>query len=82
MQAQDFTLHSKAIISVAGVKEFCLENTPLFKTPRGGNARIYAPDGRLLTTDLSSTEEGMVLADLDLDQVVRERPLLGNAGQS
>ncbi|KAL3442230.1 carbon-nitrogen hydrolase [Aspergillus insuetus] len=80
MQAQVFTLHSTGIISEAAIKEFGLENTPLFNTPGGGNARIYAPDGRLLTTDLPPTEEGMVFADLDLDWVVRERALLDNAG--
>jgi predicted amidohydrolase len=80
MQAQVFTLHSTAIISEAAIKNFGLEKTPLFNTPGGGNARIYAPDGRLLTTDLPPTEEGMVFAELDLDWVVRERALLDNAG--
>ncbi|KAL2824963.1 hypothetical protein BJY01DRAFT_256380 [Aspergillus pseudoustus] len=80
MQAQVFTLHSTAIISEASIKKFGLESTPLFNTPGGGNARIYAPDGRLLTTDLPATEEGIVLADLDLDWVMRERAFLDNAG--
>ncbi|KAL3466858.1 carbon-nitrogen hydrolase [Aspergillus heterothallicus] len=80
MQAQVFTLHSTAVISESSIEEFGLGNTPLFNTPGGGNARIFAPDGRLLTTDLPPTEEGMVLAELDLDWVTRERAFLDNAG--
>ncbi|KAL2819974.1 carbon-nitrogen hydrolase [Aspergillus granulosus] len=80
MQAQVFTLHSTAVISQSNIEKFGLEKTPLFNTPGGGNARIYAPDGRLLTTDLPPAEEGMVFADLDLDWVIRERAFLDNAG--
>ena len=55
-------------------------SAPVFNTPGGGNARIFAPDGRQLTTDLPPTEEGMVAADLDMDLVLKEKAILDSAG--
>ncbi|KAI7767216.1 hypothetical protein LZL87_009618 [Fusarium oxysporum] len=56
-------------IDMMGTKQ-----APVFNVPGGGNARIFAPDGRQLTSELPATEEGMVVADLDLDQTLSLQP--------
>ena len=78
-QAQAFVLHSTGMItdpSTAADNGTDLPFAPVFNAPGGGNARIYAPDGRLLTEDLPATEEGMVVADLDIEWCARERKVL------
>jgi len=35
----------------------------------GGFAKVYAPDGQSIGTPLAETEEGLVLADIDLDLI-------------
>jgi aliphatic nitrilase len=35
----------------------------------GGYARIYAPDGSPLGTPLAEDQEGLVIADIDLDMI-------------
>jgi hypothetical protein len=55
---------------------------PVFNTPGGGNAKIFGPDGRQLTTDLAPTEEGMVFADLDFDLIVKEKSFLDSCGHA
>lgn len=80
IQAQCFTLHSTTVISEHSVAAMGTGQAPVFNTPGGGNARIFAPDGRQLTTDLASTEEGMVVADLDMDLVIKEKAILDCTG--
>lgn len=82
MQAQCFTLHSTAVISQPSIEKLGVEQTPLFNRPGGGNARIYGPDGRLLTKDLPPSEEGMVYADLDMSLITKEKGFLDNCGHA
>ncbi|KAL6699303.1 hypothetical protein J3F84DRAFT_365470 [Trichoderma pleuroticola] len=82
MQAQCFTLHSTAVISQPSIERLGVEQTPLFNQPGGGNARIYGPDGRLLTFDLPPSEEGMVYADLDMSLITKEKGFLDNCGHA
>ncbi|PKK42388.1 hypothetical protein CI102_13501 [Trichoderma harzianum] len=82
MQAQCFTLHSTAVISQRSIEKLGVEQTPLFNQPGGGNARIYGPDGRLLTKDLPPSEEGMVYADLDMSLITKEKGFLDNCGHA
>lgn len=39
--------------------------------PGGGSSAIFGPDGRRLTEPLGPTEEGIIYADLDLDELTR-----------
>lgn len=80
IQAQCFTLHSTTVISAGSITAMGTGQAPVFNAPGGGNARIFAPDGRQVTTDLPKTEEGMVLADLDMDLVLQEKAILDSAG--
>ncbi|KAK1244078.1 hypothetical protein MKX08_002216 [Trichoderma sp. CBMAI-0020] len=82
MQAQCFTLHSTSVISQSSIDKLGVDGTPLFNRPGGGNARIYGPDGRLLTTDLPPSEEGIVYADLDMSLIAKEKGFLDNCGHA
>lgn len=82
MQAQCFTLHSTSVISQPSIDKLGVDGTPLFNRPGGGNARIYGPDGRLLTTDLPPFEEGIVYADLDMSLIAKEKGFLDNCGHA
>ena len=46
----------------------------------GGYARIYAPDGQSIGTPLAETEEGLVLADIDLDLIPLAKAVADPAG--
>lgn len=36
----------------------------------GGSSAVFGPDGRRLTEPIESTSEGIVYADLDMNQIV------------
>lgn len=42
----------------------------LMNAPGGGTSAVFGPDGRRLTEPLDSTSEGIVYADLDMNQIV------------
>ena len=46
----------------------------------GGYARIYAPDGQSIGTSLADTEEGLVLADIDLGLIPLAKAVADPAG--
>ncbi|KAM5516764.1 aliphatic nitrilase [Fusarium oxysporum f. sp. phaseoli] len=82
IQAQCYTLHSTTVISEPSIDMMGTKQAAVFNVPGGGNARIFAPDGRQLTSELPATEEGMVLADLDLDQVTMHKAILDTCGHN
>ena len=82
MQTQCFVLHSTAIVSEASIKKFGLEQTGVFSFPGGGNAKIFAPDGRQLTEDLSPMEEGMVYEELNFDEIAKNKGFLDTVGHN
>jgi nitrilase len=50
-----------------------LSTSPLFGSPGGGCSAIYGPDGRQLSKDMPPTEEGLIITELDMDEIVRIR---------
>lgn len=46
----------------------------------GGYARIYAPDGQSIGSDLPETEEGLVTADINLDMIALAKAAADPAG--
>lgn len=48
----------------------------LYHIPGGGCACIIAPDGRIITSDLGEQEEGLVVADLDMDEIPKTKAML------
>ncbi|CEI60150.1 Arylacetonitrilase [Fusarium venenatum] len=82
IQAQCYTLHSTTVITEPSIEQMRTKQATVFNVPGGGNAKIFAPDGRQLTQDLPATEEGMVMADIDLDQVTMNKALLDTCGHN
>ncbi|KAL4877960.1 major facilitator superfamily domain-containing protein [Aspergillus karnatakaensis] len=52
----------------------------VMNTPGGGFSAVYGPDGRLLSTFIPSTEEGIVYADLDMDEIYKSRAFVDLCG--
>ncbi len=46
----------------------------------GGYTRIYAPDGQSIGTDIPDTEEGLVMADIDLGMIAYAKAAADPAG--
>ena len=80
MQAQCFTLHATSMISQAGIDKMGVQQTGVFSFPSGGDAAIFGPDDRRLTTNLAPTEEELVYADLYFDLVIKEKVYLDGVG--
>jgi len=67
VEGQCFVLAPCATVSPAMVELLCVDDTKKqLLLAGGGFARIYAPDGRLISTPLPEGEEGLVYADIDL----------------
>ena len=81
MQATCFVLHFTSIVTEKGIKKVG-NRTSMVSTSEDGNAKILGPHGRQLTEDPPITEEGMVIADLNLDQIVQDDGTIDTCGHS
>lgn len=52
----------------------------LMNTPGGGSSAIFGPDGRKLSVDILETEEGIIYADLNLDDILKYKAFLDITG--
>lgn len=70
LEGSTFVVASTQTISQEGIALFATtdEQRALLQ-PGGGAARIYGPDGSLLSDNLADDVEGVVYADLDLDLI-------------
>jgi nitrilase len=48
--------------------------------PGGGSSAVFGPDGRKLSQDLPEGEEGIIYADLDLDDVLKAKSFIDTCG--
>ncbi|KAL4915259.1 carbon-nitrogen hydrolase [Aspergillus aurantiobrunneus] len=80
IESQSFVLHSTTLLTQKGLDRMAIPNGGQMDTPGGGNAAVFAPDGRQLTTDLPGDEEGIVYADLDFDEICRARAFVDVCG--
>jgi nitrilase len=59
-------------------------NGALFDTPGGGSSAVFGPDGRIIASaesaGLSDTEEGIVFADLNMDDHLKARGFVDACG--
>ncbi|KAK1243365.1 hypothetical protein MKX07_003993, partial [Trichoderma sp. CBMAI-0711] len=65
-----FVLHCTAVISENGVKIWRSAGGALMSSPGGGHSTVFGPDGRSMTAPISETEEGIVYARLDMDELM------------
>lgn len=52
----------------------------IMNSPGGGFSAVFGPDGRRLSEPIPSTEEGIVYADIDLDDILKPRAFLDICG--
>ncbi|CAI7567154.1 unnamed protein product [Penicillium palitans] len=69
-ESQSFVLHCTAVMSEKGVNAMNTSGGVLMSSPGGGSSAVFGPDGRRLTEPLDSTTEGIIYADLDMNQIV------------
>lgn len=48
--------------------------------PGGGSSAVFGPDGRQITADLPETEEGILYADLDLENILKAKAFVDVCG--
>ncbi|TID17861.1 putative nitrilase [Venturia nashicola] len=60
--------------------EMNMAGFPLFKTPSGGFAQIFGPDGRPLAKALDAGDEGIVTAVIDLKDIDFAKAVIDTVG--
>ena len=80
IESQSFVLHTTAVFSQKGVDAMSTGAGVLFNSPGGGSSAIFGPDGRLLSEDLPQTEEGIIYADLEMDDILKAKGFLDTCG--
>lgn len=80
IETQSFVLHSSAIFSRDAVEMMRLQGNAFFDDVGGGCAAVFGPDGKKLSKDLDSKEEGLVVADLDLAAIIPVKGFLDVVG--
>ncbi|KAK7914533.1 hypothetical protein PG985_012236 [Apiospora marii] len=80
IESQTFVLHTSTVLSNKGIERMKTSTGLLMATPGGGCSAVFGPDGRKLSEDIPATEEGIVYADLDLDQIIGSKSFLDLCG--
>ncbi|KUL90822.1 hypothetical protein ZTR_00638 [Talaromyces verruculosus] len=80
MESQSFVLHTTAVLSQSGIDKMQTSTGLIGNSPGGGFSAVFGPDGRRLSEPISSTEEGIVYADIDLDHILMSRAFLDVCG--
>lgn len=71
IESTAFVLHSTALITEEGVKAQGTAAGALMSSAGGGSSAIFGPDGRRMTKPLDDKTEGILYAELDLDEITR-----------
>lgn len=56
------------------------EDGDQYYAPGGGSSCVIRPDGKIITKRLGDNEEGLVVADLDLDEILQSKAYLDTQG--
>lgn len=81
IEGQTFVLVSTQIVTEANHAKIGNEGKGLFKGDGGGFAMIFAPDGRPLAESLPAGTEGILIADIDLDNIDLAKNVCDPVGQ-
>lgn len=71
IESTAFVLHSTAVITDEGVRIQGTSGGALMSSAGGGSSAIFGPDGRKMTEPLDDKAEGILYADLDMDEITR-----------
>ncbi|KAL4961176.1 carbon-nitrogen hydrolase [Aspergillus stella-maris] len=80
IESGSFVLHTTAVISEAGIEKMCTANGAIMNVPGGGSSAVFGPDGRMLAGGIPATEEGIVYADLDMDEILKAKAFVDVVG--
>lgn len=81
IEAGAFVLHTTAVITDQGLEKMIIPKGPgVFGLPGGGSSAIFGPDGRQLSKDIPETEEGILYAELDFDDILRSKSFVDICG--
>lgn len=76
-----FVLHCNSLFREKAIEMYGLKGHPLFGICGGGGSVAIAPDGRRLTVPLGKRDtEGIVYADLDLNQIIMNKSFIDVVG--
>lgn len=73
VESTAFVLHATSVFTEKGINAMKTESGALFNAAGGGCSAVYGPDGRGLTKEIPSTQEGLVIAELDRDSILQAR---------
>jgi predicted amidohydrolase len=74
-------LHTTAVLSQKGIDLMRTTTGTIMNSPGGGSSAIFGPDGRQLSIDLGGEEEeGILYADIDLDEILKVKGFLDSCG--
>lgn len=68
------------LISEKGIERLDTSEGHLFEKPGGGSSAIYGPDGVQLTKDMDECTEGVLYANIDLDDILKVKSFLDGCG--
>ena len=80
IESGTFVLHSTAVLTQKGIDRMETGSGNMFETPGGGASAIIAPDGKKIAGDLGAVEEGLVLADLDMNMILGAKSFVDVCG--
>jgi predicted amidohydrolase len=79
IESQTFVLHTTSVLSNAGTERMGTSGG-FMGFPGGGSSAVFGPDGRKLSEDIPETEEGIIYADLDFDEILRAKGFIDICG--
>ncbi|KAF2136906.1 uncharacterized protein K452DRAFT_279341 [Aplosporella prunicola CBS 121167] len=71
-----FVIVASSIFAQKGIDSWKLGEGDFYRSGGGGYSCVIGPDGRKLTEDLGEKEEGLVVADLDMDEIPKFKAVL------
>lgn len=80
METQSFVLHSTGVFTQRAIEMMSVQGSPFFDQAGGGGAAVFGPGGRKISQDLDTTEEGLVVADIDLGDIIPVKGFLDVVG--
>jgi nitrilase len=80
MESGTFVLHCTQVITEKGIKAMNTGGHAIMSSPGGGHTVVFGPDGRLMTKPLPEDKEGVIYADLIMDELVRNKMFVDSAG--
>ncbi|KAL4908876.1 hypothetical protein BDW74DRAFT_165597 [Aspergillus multicolor] len=80
IESQSFVLHTTAVISQSGIDKMRTSSGVVMNAPGGGCSAVFAPDGRQLSSPIPETEEGIIYADLDLNDIYKSKAFVDLCG--